>query len=86
MTVVAADRRTRYNIGRRKPLLRQIEDQVMLEKLARLIELARSIRMSPSESEEQRRSFAYGNTKIENDRITREMINERAEALKRADE
>ena len=25
---------------------------------------------------ETRRSFAYGNTKIENDRITREMINQ----------
>ena len=58
----------------------------MIDKLATLMKLARSVRMSPSESEEQRRSFAYGNTKIENDRITREMVNERAEALKRADE
>ena len=58
----------------------------MTDKLAALIEMARSVRMTPSESEEQRRSFAYGNTKIENDRITREMVNERAEALKRSDE
>jgi hypothetical protein len=57
----------------------------MNEKLATLIEMARSVRMSRRESEEQRRSFAYGNTKIENDRITREMVNERAEALKRSD-
>lgn len=57
----------------------------MTDKLAALIEMSRSVRMTPSESEEQRRSFAYGNTKIENDRITREMINDRAEALKRSD-
>jgi hypothetical protein len=57
----------------------------MKEKLARLIEQARAVRMSAPQAEEQRRSFAYGNTKIENDRITREMVNERAEALKRAD-
>jgi predicted RNA-binding protein with PIN domain len=55
----------------------------MIEKLAILIEMARAVRMSASDSEEQRRSFAYGNTKIENERITREMVNERAEALKR---
>jgi hypothetical protein len=58
----------------------------MTDKLATLIKMSRSVRMTPSESEEQRRSFAYGNTKIENDRITREMVNERAEALKRSDE
>lgn len=53
------------------------------EKLATLIEKARNVRMSPQDWEEQRRSFAYGNTKIENDRITRQMIDEEAEALKR---
>jgi hypothetical protein len=58
----------------------------MTDKLAALIKMSRSVRMTPSESEEQRRSFAYGNTKIENGRITREMVNERAEALKRSDE
>ena len=57
----------------------------MTDKLATLIERARTVRMSVRESERQRRSFAYGNTKIENDRITREMIDEQAEALKRKD-
>jgi hypothetical protein len=66
--------------------MRKSEDQDMADKLEALIQMSRSVRMTPSESEEQRRSFAYGNTKIENDRITREMVNERAEALKRADE
>ncbi len=55
----------------------------MIDKLATLIEKARAVRMSARESEQQRRSFAYGNTKIENERITREMIDQQAEALKR---
>ena len=55
----------------------------MTKKLAVLIERARSVRMTSAQKEEQRRSFAYGNTKIENDRITREMVNELAEAEKR---
>jgi hypothetical protein len=58
----------------------------MIDKLSALIERARAVRMSPRASEEQRRSFAYGNTKIENERITREMVDERAEALRRAGE
>jgi len=58
----------------------------MTDRLWALIEKARSVRMSPRKSEEQRRSFAYGNTKIENDRITREMVDERAEALRRSGE
>jgi hypothetical protein len=58
----------------------------MTDKLATLIERARSVQMSPRQAEEQRRSFAYGNTKIENTRITRKMVDERAEALKRSHE
>jgi hypothetical protein len=46
-----------------------------------LLEQAKKIKMSPAEQEEQRRSFAYGNTKIENDLITRQMIDEAAERL-----
>lgn len=53
----------------------------MSDKLATLIEKARSVTMSPRDMEEQRRSFAYGNTKIENELITREMIDEQADAL-----
>jgi hypothetical protein len=37
--------------------------------------------MSPQEKEEQRRSFAFGNTAIENDRITRETIEAEADQL-----
>lgn len=53
----------------------------MDEKLEFLLEKAKKIEMSAAEKEEQRRSFAYGNTKIENDLITRAMIDEAAERL-----
>ena len=55
----------------------------MTRKLASLIERARSVRMTSAQREEQRRSFAYGNTKIENERITRKMVEEIAEAKKK---
>lgn len=55
----------------------------MTEKLAALLKRARGVTMTVAQKEEQRRSFAYGNTKIENDRITRKMVNEQAETLKR---
>ena len=30
--------------------------------------------MTPAQQEEQRRSFAYGNTKIENEKISKEIV------------
>jgi hypothetical protein len=60
-------------------------DQAMTDELATLIEMARAVKMSGPEREEQRRSFAYGNTKIENDMITRQIVDEEAEALSRAE-
>lgn len=53
----------------------------MTKNLEILIETARRIVPTPEEKEEQRRSFAYGNTKIENSRITREMVDQAADAL-----
>ena len=55
----------------------------MSEELQVLINAARKVAMSPEDQEEQRRSFAYGNSKIENDRITRRTIDEQAELLKK---
>jgi hypothetical protein len=49
-----------------------------------LLEKSKGVAMSPSEREEQQRSFAYGNTKIENDRITRGVVDEQAEKLGKA--
>lgn len=50
-------------------------------KLEDLVEAGRSVEMTSVEREAQRRSFAYGNTKIENDLITHETIERAAEEL-----
>ncbi|MBX9946826.1 MAG: hypothetical protein K2Y40_22310 [Reyranella sp.] len=47
-----------------------------------LIEQSKGVEMSAADYEAQRRSFAYGNTNIENDLVTREVIAEQAEKLK----
>ncbi|MEI9804161.1 MAG: hypothetical protein WDN48_06415 [Pseudolabrys sp.] len=48
----------------------------MTKELQELIDRTREIEMTPNQLREQRRSFAYGNTHIENERITREMVAE----------
>jgi hypothetical protein len=53
----------------------------MPKNLQMLIDAARSRPVSADELQAQRRSFAYGNTKIENDRVTREMVAEQDELL-----
>jgi hypothetical protein len=53
----------------------------MPTKLQELLDQAKSHVLTSEEKEEQRRSFAYGNTKIENPRITRQMVDEEADAL-----
>jgi hypothetical protein len=50
-------------------------------KLDQLLETAKKIRMTPQDQERQRRSFAYGNTKIENVDITEDAIDRAADAL-----
>jgi hypothetical protein len=54
-----------------------------MSELDRLIELARQVKMSLNETEAQRRSFAFGNAGFENPLITREMVDEQAEKLKK---
>jgi hypothetical protein len=51
-------------------------DAAMTKELEELIERARKIEMTPDQAAQQRRSFAYGNTHIENERITRELIDD----------
>lgn len=46
----------------------------MSKELEELIAKARHIRMTPEQVREQRRSFVYGNTHIENEDITRELV------------
>jgi len=56
----------------------------MGDDLKKLIEVAKGVKTTPEHREEQRRSFAYGNTAFENRMITREMVNEQADKLARA--
>jgi len=54
----------------------------MSEELEKLLAAAKKHALTQAEKEEQRRSFAYGNTKIENARITRGMVDKEAERMK----
>jgi hypothetical protein len=56
----------------------------MSDDLKDLINKAKSVIPSPEEKEKQRRSFAFGNTNIENSRITKETVDREAEALKKS--
>lgn len=58
----------------------------MTKELDALIQSARKTKMTPVQREQQRRSFAYGNTKIENDRITKKMIDDAAKRLAKTDD
>ena len=49
--------------------------------LDKLLEMARGVPVTAAEREQQRRSFAFGNTNIENHRITRETIDRAADRL-----
>ena len=48
----------------------------MTDDLDKLIEKARQVVITPEAEREHRRSFVYGNTHIENERITRELVAE----------
>lgn len=58
----------------------------MSEALSVLIEAAKKVRATSAQQEQQRRSFAYGNTAFENPLITREMVDEQADKLAKAAE
>ena len=55
----------------------------MIDDLLKLIEAARTIEPSPEQRDKHRRSFVFGNTAIENELITREMVDDEADALAR---
>jgi hypothetical protein len=54
----------------------------MTKGLQQRLVAAKKIEMTADEKEVQRRSFVFGNTNIDNPRITREMVDKAAEALK----
>lgn len=53
----------------------------VMDELNELLKRAKDYKMTAEEQEAQRRSFAYGNTRIENDQITRASIKDAAERL-----
>jgi hypothetical protein len=53
------------------------------KELEELLNAAKNVEVSSEQKEEQRRSFVFGNTNIENSRITRETVDKEADALKR---
>lgn len=56
-----------------------------LSKLDQIIEQISEYEMTPADVEAQRRSFAYGNAKLSNPNITRELVDEVAERMKKED-
>jgi hypothetical protein len=56
---------------------------VMTDALKNLLEAAKKIEPTAEQREQQRRSFAFGNTAFENKLITREMVDSQAEELAR---
>lgn len=53
----------------------------MTDALKKLIDAAKTANPTPEQREQQRRSFVYGNTRFENELITREMVDREAEKL-----
>jgi hypothetical protein len=56
--------------------------RVSKEDLAKLLEAGKKYSMSAEQKEKQRRSFAFGNAKIENEKLTREAVDKAAEKMK----
>jgi hypothetical protein len=65
----------------RADIVAERENAAMTKELDELVERARTIQMTPEQLREQRQSFVYGNTHIENERITRELVAELDKAL-----
>jgi hypothetical protein len=53
-----------------------------MDSLSQLIEMAKAVRVSEDQREDQRRSFVFGNTAFENDRITWDMVVRQADAVR----
>lgn len=58
----------------------------MTQALEALIEKAKRVQMTEKQMREQRLSFVYGNTHIENERITREMVAEADDRVSREEQ
>lgn len=47
-----------------------------MNSMSTLYDLASSVQMDQTEKDKQRSSFVYGSTKIENDKVTKEIVRE----------
>ena len=56
----------------------------MTEQLKKLVELARGRQMTAAEREDQLRNFVAGNIGLENERVTRAVVDEAARRLESA--
>jgi hypothetical protein len=69
----------RFTIEKRLTWRADPVEDADVTKTEEMIERATRIEVPADEVERQRRSFAYGNAKTENDRVTRKMVDEAAE-------
>ncbi len=53
----------------------------MTDPFKKLFEIVKAVTPTRGQREQQRRSFVYGNTHLENDLITREIVDREAEKL-----
>jgi hypothetical protein len=67
-------RRPALAYDRRLKNTEEVRVTTQSEKLAGLVERARKVEMGPTEQRIQRKSFVYGNTNIENPRVTRTVV------------
>lgn len=62
-------------------MLRWIKRWWTQRRLNKLLAWSRTHQMTPEEHEAQRRSFVYGNVKLSNPDVTREMVDEAADRM-----
>jgi len=55
----------------------------MTRSLTELLEMVKNVAMSPDDLELQRRSFAWGNTHLENPNVTKLMVDRAADQIPR---
>lgn len=60
-----------------------LREILMQESISKLVEIAKTVRMNDQQKNEQRNSFVYGNTKIENEAITKEMVEKLSQDIRR---
>jgi hypothetical protein len=71
--VAVSDEESAKEVKRKKPVVANTD-------LAKILEANLTREMTPAQKETQRRSFVYGNTKIDNDAVTRDTVDKAADS------